>query len=118
MDKPAPTSVDEYIAACPPEARERLATLRKVIRETVPEATEKISYGMPTFVLNGNLIHYAAHTHHIGIYPMPSGVEQFKDELSAYQTAKGSVQFPLDKPVPYDLIGKIVKFRVAENLRK
>ncbi len=117
-DKPGSTTVDEYIAEQPDEVQDRLNKLRQVIRETAPEATEKISYGMPTFVLHGNLIHYAAHTHHIGIYPMPSGVDQFKDELAEYQTAKGSVQFPLDRPMPYDLIVRIVRFRVAENTKK
>jgi uncharacterized protein YdhG (YjbR/CyaY superfamily) len=117
-ESPAPTTVDEYIAVCPPEALERLTALRRVISEAVPEATEKISYGMPTFVLNGNLIHYAAHAHHIGVYPMPSGVEEFREELSSYQTAKGSVQFPLDRPMPYELIVRIVRFRAAEKAKK
>lgn len=117
-DRPAPATVEEYIAGFPPEVRERLGTLRQVIREAVPEATEKISYGMPTFALHGNLIHFAAHKHHIGVYPMPTGVEAFKDELSSYETAKGSVQFPLDRPMPYELIGKIVQFRAAENAKK
>jgi uncharacterized protein YdhG (YjbR/CyaY superfamily) len=117
-DRPVSATVDEYIAGQPPEVQERLRTLRQVIREAAPDATEKISYGMPTFVLHGNLIHYAAHTRHIGIYPMPTAVEAFKDELASYQNAKGSVQFPLDRPMPYDLIARIVRFRVDENTRK
>lgn len=83
-----------------------------------PEAEEKISYQMPTFALYGNLVHFAAHKNHIGFYPTPSGIEAFKEELSAYKGAKGSVQFPLDQPMPYDLISKIVKFRVKENVEK
>ncbi len=117
-DRRVAATVDEYIAGYPPEVRERLKALRQVIKEAAPDATEKISYGMPTFVLHGNLIHYAAHKAHIGIYPMPSAVDQFRDELSSYQNAKGSVQFPLDKPMPYDLIARIVRFRVQENARK
>jgi uncharacterized protein YdhG (YjbR/CyaY superfamily) len=117
-DRPTPATVDEYIAGFSGEAKERLLALRRVIREAAPDATEKISYGMPTFVLHGNLIHYAAHQHHIGVYPMPTGVEAFKDDLSEYQTAKGSVQFPLDRPMPYDLIGRIVRYRVAENVKR
>ena len=88
------------------------------IREAAPEAREAISYRMPTFKLNGNLVHFAAFKNHIGFYPTPSGIEQFKKELSLYKWAKGSVQFPLDKPIPFDLVKKIVIFRVKENLQK
>ncbi|WP_342439445.1 DUF1801 domain-containing protein [Paenibacillus sp. FSL L8-0436] len=111
-------SVDDYISRSAPEVQEILQTLRKVIQESAPEAKEKISYQMPTFELHGNLVHFAAFKKHIGLYPAPSGVEAFKEELAEYKGAKGSVQFPLDKPMPYDLIRRIVEFRVAENLQQ
>jgi len=116
--KNAFTTTDEYIAQFPPDVREILQNLRAVIKEAAPEATEKISYQMPTFYLNGNLVHFAAYARHIGFYPAPSGIEAFKEELSPYKGAKGSVQFPLDKPLPIDLIGRIVRFRVSENIKK
>lgn len=106
-------SIDEYILKFPPETQEILNMLRKVIKESAPDAKEKISYQMPTFVLHGNLVHFAAYKNHIGFYPTPSGIEAFKHELSEYKGAKGSVQFPIEKPLPYQLISKIVKFRVA-----
>ena len=118
IDRVGFTSIDEYIAACPEELRERLKEIRKTITASAPGAEEKISYGMPTFFLNGNLVHFAAFKNHIGFYPTPSGIEAFKDDLSTYKGAKGSVQFPLEKPLPLKLIGRIVKFRVAENLKK
>ncbi|EQB20626.1 hypothetical protein UNSWDHB_2051 [Dehalobacter sp. UNSWDHB] len=99
----------------PDETQEILRAIRNVIREAAPDAVEKISYQMPTFVLNGNLVHFAAFKNHIGFYPTPSGIEAFKQELAGYKGAKGSVQFPLNKPIPYELISKIVKYRVAEN---
>jgi uncharacterized protein YdhG (YjbR/CyaY superfamily) len=111
-------SIDEYIATFPEEIQRILEELRAVIRTAAPEAEEKISYQMPTFVLKGNLVHFAAFKKHIGFYPAPRGIEAFKDELSAYKGAKGSVQFPLDQPVPLELVSRIVKFRVAENLKK
>lgn len=111
-------SIDEYISKFAPEVQEILETLRKVIKESAPEAEEKISYQMPTFVLHGNLVHFAAYKNHIGFYPAPGGIEAFKDELSQYKGAKGSVQFPIEKPLPYELIRKIVKFRVAENMKR
>lgn len=111
-------SIDEYILEFTPEVQEILKTLRKVIKESAPEAEEKISYKMPTFVLHGNLVHFAAFKNHIGFYPVPSGIDAFKQELSSYKQGKGSVQFPLDKPLPYELISKLVKFRVAENIRQ
>ena len=111
-------SIDEYILQFPPEVQEILKTLRKVIKESAPDAEEKISYQMPTFVLHGNLVHFAAYKNHIGFYPTPSGIDAFKHELSEYKGAKGSVQFPIEKPLPYELISKIVKFRVAENIKK
>jgi len=95
-----------------------LVKIRAVIKESAPGAVEKISYQIPAFYLNGNLVYFGIHEHHIGFYPTPSGSEAFKEELSRYKGAKGSVQFPLDEPIPYELISKIVKFRVAENLKK
>lgn len=120
MDKSkiAYESIDAYISGFSLEVQEILNTLRKVIKEAAPEAEEKISYQMPTFALHGNLVHFAAYPKHIGFYPTPSGINAFKDELSGYKGAKGSVQFPIDKPMPYELISKIVTFRVAENLKK
>ncbi|MCA0147703.1 MULTISPECIES: DUF1801 domain-containing protein [Rossellomorea] len=109
------TTVDEYIAQFPEGVQERLQSLREVIIETVPAAQEKISYQMPTFALHGNLVHFAAYKNHIGFYPTPSGISAFKDKMTEYKTSKATVQFPLDKPMPYDLIREIVKFRVAEN---
>ncbi len=99
--------------------QERLQRLRQLIRETVPEAVEAISYQMPTFKLGGkNLIHFAAFKNHIGVYPTPSGVEAFKEELSPYKNAKGSVQFPLNQPLPFNLIKRIVEYRVNEEREK
>lgn len=112
------TTIDEYIAQFPPEVQENLQQLRSVIQEAAPEATEKISYQMPAFYLKGSLVYFAAFKHHIGFYPAPRGIEAFKEELSQYKGAKGSVQFPLNKPLPLDLISRIVKFRVAENMKK
>jgi uncharacterized protein YdhG (YjbR/CyaY superfamily) len=117
-NKAAYTTTDEYIALFPPEIQDILQTLRKVIKEAAPEAKEKISYQMPTFDLYGNLVHFAAYEHHIGFYPAASGISNFQDELSAYKGAKGSVQFPIGKPLPYDLITRIVRFRVQENTEK
>jgi uncharacterized protein YdhG (YjbR/CyaY superfamily) len=111
-------NIDEYIALFPKEIQSLLQQMRATIKAAAPEAVEKISYQMPTFFLNGNLVHFAAFKSHIGFYPVPTGIEKFKKELSIYKTTKGAVQFPLDKPLPLALITKIVKFRVAENLRK
>ena len=111
-------TIDEYITIFPKNVQDILEKLRKVIRKSAPEAEETISYGMPTFKLNGNLVHFAAYKNHIGFYPTPSGIEAFKKELSQYKSAKGSVQFPIDKPIPLDLVEKIVIFRVKENLIK
>jgi uncharacterized protein YdhG (YjbR/CyaY superfamily) len=113
-----PGTIDDYIAQYPKDVQEILNRIRAIIRETAPEATERISYQMPTFYLNGNLIHFGAFKHHIGLYPTPSGIESFKEELSAYKGAKGSVQFPLNQPIPYDLIRRIVEYRVAESQKK
>jgi uncharacterized protein YdhG (YjbR/CyaY superfamily) len=111
-------TIDEYIATFPEEIQAILQEIRATIRAAAPEAEEKISYQMPTFFLKGNLVHFAAFKEHIGFYPTPAGIEQFKDELSMYKGAKGSVQFPLDEPMPLDLISRIVKFRVRENLER
>lgn len=111
-------NVDEYIANTPKNVQERLKKIRKAIKKLAPDAKETIAYGIPTFTLNGNLVHFAGYEHHIGFYPTPSGIEVFRKELSVYKGAKGSVQFPLDKPLPLDLIVKIVRFRVKENLGK
>jgi uncharacterized protein YdhG (YjbR/CyaY superfamily) len=109
------SSIDEYIETFPTLVQEKLQEIRLTIHESAPEATEAISYQMPTFKLNGNLVHFAAYEHHIGFYPIPTGMEAFKEELSHYKTGKGSVQFPLDQPLPLDLIRRIVEFRVKEN---
>lgn len=112
------STIDEYIAAFPVEVQKKLQEMRAAIKAAAPNASEKISYQMPTFVLNGNLVHFAAFKNHLGFYPVPTGIDKFKKELAAYKTSKGAVQFPLDKPLPLALIRRIVKFRVAENLKK
>jgi len=111
-------SIDDYIKQFTPEVQEKLEALRKVIKESATDATEKISYQMPAFYLHGNLVYFAAFKHHIGFYPTSSGIEAFKDELSVYKGSKGSVQFPIDNPLPYDLIRRIVKYRVEENIKR
>ena len=111
------TSIDEYIATFPEEIQKILEELRATIKASAPYAKEKISYQMPTFALKGNLVHFAVWKNHIGFYPTSSGTQAFKHELSIYEGAKGSVKFPIDKPLPLELISKIVKFRVAENLK-
>lgn len=108
-------NIDEYIMLFSPEVQQKLQAIRAVIKETVPDAQEKISWQMPTFALHGNLIHFAAFKNHIGIYPGASGVETFQDKLTNYKTSKGAIQFPMDQPLPFDLITEIVRFRVAEN---
>jgi uncharacterized protein YdhG (YjbR/CyaY superfamily) len=113
-----PTSIDAYIAACPPEVRKTLEQIRATIRAAAPQASERISYQIPTFSLHGNLVHFAAFSRHIGFYPTSSGIEHFKNEFSGYETARGTVRFPLDRPIPYDLIRRIVQFRVRENLAR
>ena len=113
------TTVDEYIATFSEGVQERLQRLRQLIRETVPEAVEAISYQMPTFKLGGkHPIHFAAFKNHIGVYPTPSGVEAFQEELSPYKNAKGSVQFSLHQPLPFNLIKRIVEYRVNEEREK
>lgn len=117
-DQTTPTNIDEYMAGFPNEVREILEKIRMTIREVAPDADETIKYGIPTFTLKGNLVHFAAYKKHIGFYPTPSGIEEFKIELSAYEGAKGSVKFPIDKTIPYELIRKIVAFSVKENLER
>ena len=116
--RPAFTTIDEYIAGFPAEIQEKLREMRRVIHETAPEATEKISYQMPTFFLNGNLVHFAAFKNHIGFYPAPTGLDAFKEEISKYPNSKGAVQFPMDRPIPFDLVRRIVEYRREENLKK
>jgi uncharacterized protein YdhG (YjbR/CyaY superfamily) len=108
-------NIDEYIAGYPEEVQKILEKVRLTIRKAAPEAEEAIKYQLPTFILNGNLVHFGAFKHHLGFYPTPSGTQEFKKELSKYAGAKGSVRFPLDQPIPYALITKIVTFRVKEN---
>lgn len=110
--------IDDYILQFPKEIQRKLQELRQVIKESAPEAEERISYKMPTYYLRGNLVHFAAYSRHIGFYPAPSGIEAFKDQLEGYKTSKGAIQFPLDDDLPLGLIRKIVKFRVEENLNK
>ena len=108
-------TIDEYISMFPDDVQTILNQIRQTIREAAPEAQETINYQMPTFTLNGNLVHFAAFKSHIGFYPTPTGIEAFKEELSPYKGAKGSVQFPIDQPMPLSLIRRIVEYRVKEN---
>jgi uncharacterized protein YdhG (YjbR/CyaY superfamily) len=111
-------NIDNYITLFSEEVQGKLKKLRATIKAAAPEAIEKISYQMPTFYLNGNLVHFAAYKNHIGFYPTPSGIEHFKDELFAYKTSKGAIQFPIDQPLPLELVARIVKLRVVENQQK
>jgi uncharacterized protein YdhG (YjbR/CyaY superfamily) len=111
-------TIDEYIRSFPVDIQARLQQLRALIRRVAPGAQEKISYQMPTFYLNGNLVHFAAYPEHIGFYPTPSGIEAFQQELSKYKSSKGAVQFPLDAALPLKLIESMVKFRVKQNSGK
>lgn len=111
-------SIDEYIAGFPEPVQQMLEQMRATIKKAAPGAEEAIKYAMPTFVFHGNLVHFAAFKNHIGFYPAPMGLEEFKKELSGYKGSKGAVQFPLDKPLPLTLIGKIVKYRVKVTLEK
>ncbi|HWT75203.1 MAG TPA: DUF1801 domain-containing protein [Mobilitalea sp.] len=108
-------NIDEYIALYPQEVQDKLQALRKVIREAAPEAEEKISWRMPTFAYHGNLVHFAAFKNHIGLYPGVNGIEHFEHRFSEYKSSKGAVQFPLNKPIPFDLVREIVLFKVEEN---
>lgn len=112
------TVIDEYIQQFPSEIKPILVKLKSVILKAAPNASETIKYGIPTFYLEGNLVHFAAYKHHIGFYPAPSGLKAFQKEIDQFKNSKGAVQFPIDKPLPYDLITKIVKFRVKENIEK
>ena len=114
----APKTIDEYIAGFPPGIRRRLEEVRSTIRKAAPAAEEAIAYQMPTFRQHGNLVHFAAFKNHIGFYPAPRAIEQFKKELAAYEGSKGTVRFPLDQPIPLGLIGRMVKFRVKKNLEQ
>ncbi len=116
--KAAYSTIDEYIALCSPDVQPILNKIRATIKEAAPGAVEKISYQMPGFYLKGMLVWFAAFKDHISFFPTGAGVAAFKDELSAYKIAKGTIQFPLDRPIPYDLITRIVKYRAAENLKK
>jgi uncharacterized protein YdhG (YjbR/CyaY superfamily) len=117
-ERPKAGTIDEYIAAFPPETQKVLAELRTLIKASAPGATETISYAIPTFDLNGHLVHFAGYARHIGFYPTGRGIEAFKEELRPYKSGKGSVQFPLDRSLPEDLIRRIVEFRVEENRGK
>ena len=111
-------NIDDYIAEFPKDVQRILKEIRTTIRKAAPKAEEAIKYAIPTFVLNGNLVHFAAFKNHIGFYPAPMGIEALKEETAPYEAGKGTLQFPLDKPVPLKLISKIVKFRVEVNLAK
>jgi uncharacterized protein YdhG (YjbR/CyaY superfamily) len=117
-DQTAPKTIDAYIAGFPSDVQVILEKIRMTIKKAAPDAAETIKYGMPTFTLKGNLVYFAAFKKHIGFYRTPTGVEAFEKELSACETARGSVKFPLDRPIPYNLIRKIVKFRVKDNLAR
>jgi len=110
----SPKNIDEHIAAFPRDVQEILKQIRTTIKKAAPDAEEAIKYQIPTFVLNGNLVHFGAFKSHIGFYPTPSGIEAFKHVLAEYEGAKGSVQFPIDKPMPLSLIKRVVEFRVKE----
>jgi len=112
------SSIDQYIATFPDHIQVLLQAMRATIKAAAPEAEEKISYGMPAFALNGNLVYFAALKNHIGLYPTSSGVQAFAAELSGYESSKGAIRFPITKPLPLDLVSKIVQFRVTENTQK
>lgn len=119
MKRTVPKTIDDYISGFPPEVQEILGKIRQSIRKAAPQAQETISYGIPTFTLRDTyLIYFAAYKKHIAIYPVPGGNDEFKEEVSAYRTGKGTLQFPLDKPIPYNLLRKIVRFSLADNLKR
>ncbi len=118
IDTNIPKDIDEYIAGFPAEVQAKLRKVRTTIAKAAPRSKEAIKYRLPTFVQNGNLVHFGAFQKHIGVYAMPTGHAKFQRELTAYESGKGSVQFPIDKPIPYALIGQIVKFRVQEDAAK
>ncbi|MBN2009854.1 DUF1801 domain-containing protein [candidate division KSB1 bacterium] len=113
-----PTTINEYIAQFPHEIQQLLESMRQTIRNAAPDAQESISYQIPTFKLNGNLVHFAVFKNHIGFYPTPAGIDAFKDEMMKYKLSKGTVQFPIDQPLPLDLVRKVVLFRMKQNLEK
>jgi len=113
-----PQTIDEYIQMFPDESRRRLEAIRQLVRKLAPTAKEKISYRMPTFTLNGNLLHFAGFKNHIGLYPMPDGIKAFQKDLDKFKNAKGSVQFPLNEPLPTDLIERIIKYRIKRDHEK
>lgn len=116
--KRSPTTVEEYIQGFPEQIQGIMQEIRTIVKEEAPGTQEKISYGMPTFLYKGILVHFAAYKNHIGFYPTPSGIAKFEEQLKPYKHAKGSVQFPLSKPIPYDLVRKMVRVRVEENSNK
>lgn len=115
IKKDAPKTIDEHIAQFPAETQILLQKVREVIRSVAPDAVEAISYGIPTYKLHGNLVHFAGYAHHIGFYPGSEAIEVFKEELEDFKTSKGTIQFPLDKPIPFDLIKKITEYRVQKS---
>jgi uncharacterized protein YdhG (YjbR/CyaY superfamily) len=115
---PTPRNIDEYIAGYPVDVQELLQRVRETIRKAAPDAEEKISYRLPTFFLKGNLVHFGAFTAHVGFYPTSTGILNFQEELSPYESSRGAVRFPFDRPIPLALITRIVKFRVKENLER
>lgn len=117
-EKKSPKTIDEYIAAFPEEVQLTLQEMRATIHAAAPQAQETIKYGIPTFTLEGNLVHFGGYQKHIGFYPTPSALEHFADDLSQYEGSKGAVKFPLDQPIPYDLVRRMVAFRVQENREK
>lgn len=118
MNRKITKDINEYVGRCPKDVRQLLMQMRTTIQKAAPQATEKISYGIPTFYQNGNLVHFGAAQNHIGFYPTPSGISAFKKELSPYKSSKGAVQFPKGKPLPLALVARIVKFRVKEQMSK
>jgi uncharacterized protein YdhG (YjbR/CyaY superfamily) len=118
MEKQSPATIDDYIAAFPPDIQARLQAMRETIHAAAPEATEKISYGMPTFYDGGNLVYFGVAKNHIGFYPTPNGIEAFQEELAPYKSGKGSAQFPHDQPLPLELVTRITRYRLEETRAK
>jgi len=118
MKSRAPADIDEYIASFPSKVQKILQQIRKTIQKAAPDAEEAISYAIPTFRLNGNLVHFAAFKNHVGLYPAPRGVAEFEVDLAPYEGGKGTARFPLDTPIPHELIARIVTFRVGQNMEK
>jgi uncharacterized protein YdhG (YjbR/CyaY superfamily) len=116
--KPKIATIDEYIMGFEPAIQKTLNELRDFVKAEVPEATEKISYGMPTVYLKGNLVHFAAFKDHYGFFPTPSGINEFEDELAPYKTGKGTLRFPFNEPIPWETLKKVIRYRVEENLKK